>query len=1081
MHLSGQSQLGGAILSKEIKLTGKSKLIRWKDYTPPSLAFIQPFSNCLNPENNQIILSARDDESGLDPESFALFINNSPLKINVNEMDSFWHEAIANSEFISYTDAIYTLTAAVNNRAGESIKITRKIIIDSTPPIISIISPLNNIEVSNPIITVSGTVHDSFRDLCGLVLLVNQKPVMIQSDGSWATQVELVEGNNIISATAIDGAGNHSTSEINVILNKIISSKLLLPKGNIVDADGNGILEPDEIAIFQPAWANVSTINVSHLTGKITDFYGPEGADYNLIKSDALYGGVAPGKTITCSYQNGNCYEVKVSTLQRPLIHWDAILQEQLSTNDVYNYLIHIGESFSDVNKTNPIYHSAEVLLHHNIITKCNEDKFCPDDILKREDLAIWVARLLAAGEDKIPISGDITGAGIYTYSCQQGGTSLFEDIEPISIGCKYVHFLFSYAAKIACNSEPLKYCPDDAATRSDMSIFIANALNIRSGDVPIEYTDSKTGRSYNCSPDNPNIHFIDVSPNDLWCAHAHYLWAIGLDEGCAEGLFCPSTPITRAFMAKILEKAFNLDFNPKPSYYGAINMPDEVNLCYWSPYVHLFNDASFNDDQKNKLINLYKIEGPNYNNRIKGIRTELGDNCNPSQAELNYFHNYLSRLRREAPGLDILMILHMDCIAPIRGLEAQLQYVDTIVQQFKDVVHHFEIGNEPDCFPGPTGCQDPKRIEPEVYYNNVLKPIWNHVKTKFPSIHFIPASFKGNTKGMENLKKLIDCDLGLNLNCPGENIINQMGVLNIHLYCISDFQDCLNKAIEQKNRLNSNVQMWVTETGSKRREQPHNEYVNEHYWSIPASRIYWFSFAGRYNSGDEYSMLLYQGGNLAQVDELYTSLSSQPPSRNAFITANGSEGPITIDAGDEVQLEWSSSNYARSCDVKQNGFKIAHSRSGSRRIEVDSNSIFTLHCGFCREVTDETPPIDEVSVYVRGNLAADIKINGQDGYIITTEYPLEIKWTSTNSSECYVTKNGALWANGISGFEWDMCSFLQKCTYVLTCQNATGSFRDEASALVSECLSDADCSFDEQCNKGRCEPKTEIIKKPIL
>jgi hypothetical protein len=77
---------------------------------------------------------------------------------------------------------------------------------------------------------------------------------------------------------------------------------------------------------------------------------------------------------------------------------------------------------------------------------------------------------------------------------------------------------------------------------------------------VPQTYgPDPVTGRSYSCNPAAPSLHFTDITTDDLYCRHTHYLWATDVVCGYSDGTYGPGLFVTRSAMAKFLANAFKL------------------------------------------------------------------------------------------------------------------------------------------------------------------------------------------------------------------------------------------------------------------------------------------------------------------------------------------------------------------------------------------------------------------------------------------------------------------------------------------------------------------------------------------
>ena len=93
-------------------------------------------------------------------------------------------------------------------------------------------------------------------------------------------------------------------------------------------------------------------------------------------------------------------------------------------------------------------------------------------------------------------------------------------------------------AAGITTGCAPGLFCPNNLVTRAEMAVFLTRGLDLPSAS-PFEFTDV---------------------PGDAWYADAvSRLAAAGITKGCAPGLFCPHSPVTRAEMAVFLTRALNI------------------------------------------------------------------------------------------------------------------------------------------------------------------------------------------------------------------------------------------------------------------------------------------------------------------------------------------------------------------------------------------------------------------------------------------------------------------------------------------------------------------------------------------
>jgi parallel beta-helix repeat protein len=84
---------------------------------------------------------------------------------------------------------------------------------DTSPPVVTITSPIDGATVSTSSITVTGTATD---DTGVTTLTVNGNSVTVESDGSFTTTVSLTSGVNTIIVIATDAAGNSASESVNV-------------------------------------------------------------------------------------------------------------------------------------------------------------------------------------------------------------------------------------------------------------------------------------------------------------------------------------------------------------------------------------------------------------------------------------------------------------------------------------------------------------------------------------------------------------------------------------------------------------------------------------------------------------------------------------------------------------------------------------------------------------------------------------------------------------------------------------------------------------------------------------------------
>jgi hypothetical protein len=216
-----------------------------------------------------------------------------------------------------------------------------------------------------------------------------------------------------------------------------------------------------------------------------------------------------------------------------------------------------VGDSFTDVPRSNSFYAKIETLLHSGITAGCGGTLYCPSEAVSRAQMAIFLARGIAGGGSFIPTGGTIDGQ---KYFCGPGGTSLFTDVSPTDIFCRQVHFLALENVTAGCG--PNTFCPSGNVSRGEMAAFLSRSILVPGGgsSIPLVYgPDPVTGLSYSCDPAAPAVFFGDVPAGNAFCRPVHYLWARGVIAGCAPNVYCPSQSVTRDQMAKFLSNAFGL------------------------------------------------------------------------------------------------------------------------------------------------------------------------------------------------------------------------------------------------------------------------------------------------------------------------------------------------------------------------------------------------------------------------------------------------------------------------------------------------------------------------------------------
>jgi hypothetical protein len=191
-----------------------------------------------------------------------------------------------------------------------------------------------------------------------------------------------------------------------------------------------------------------------------------------------------------------------------------------------------VSAIFSDV----PIGYWAEdyinAIYNAGITTGCaqddpntpeNERRYCPEDIVTREQMAAFIVRA-------------VEGEPASNY-CDSG--TPFPDVIPDMWSCKYIKRLKELA--ITTGYENGTYGPYDLVPREQMAAFMVRAVE---GEPAANYCDSGS-------------LFPDVT-SDMWsCRYIKRLKELGITTGYEDGRYGPYDFVTRAQMAAFLARAF--------------------------------------------------------------------------------------------------------------------------------------------------------------------------------------------------------------------------------------------------------------------------------------------------------------------------------------------------------------------------------------------------------------------------------------------------------------------------------------------------------------------------------------------
>ncbi len=316
------------------------------------------------------------------------------------------------------------------------------------------------------------------------------------------------------------GSPNRSDFNVDDVTLDVVAGPLA-PTALAVDAGGNGVLEPGEVATLQPTWKNTGAL-IPSLTGATSAFDGPPGATYTPLDSIGDYGAVGTGASAQCL----DCYTVEVTAASRPVPHWDATIEETAGPA-IETWTLHIGNSFTDV-PHDAYYKFIETIFHNRVTGGCGDGTvFCPDDSTLRYQMAVFV---LAARQGPKYQPPPCTPPGTFSDVSCPGGPAVdwIED---------------AHARGIVAGLPDGTYAPSLPVSRAQMAVFLLATAGI----TPPA-----------CTP--PGI-FEDVPCPGGYTNFVEALYNLGVTAGCQDSpkLYCPDGPTKRNQMAVFLTAMFHL------------------------------------------------------------------------------------------------------------------------------------------------------------------------------------------------------------------------------------------------------------------------------------------------------------------------------------------------------------------------------------------------------------------------------------------------------------------------------------------------------------------------------------------
>ena len=255
------------------------------------------------------------------------------------------------------------------------------------------------------------------------------------------------------------------------------------------------------------------------LDGNALGFTGPAatGVSYQLPDGIGAYGTVADGATAPCSdcYQVGVTFGGTRPSLHWDATLTERLTPDGQTTP----WSIHVGESFSDVPRTSSYYRFVETLLHKGVTGGCAATTYCPANAVTREQMSVFtlearegagyrpvdcatpmfadvpVSSFFCAWIEELARRGVVSGCGGGNFCPAAAVTReqlpvfvlrlldptrvppacaapVFADVPASSPYCRWIEELARRGVVTGCGGG--NYCPAGAVTREQMAVFIS-------------------------------------------------------------------------------------------------------------------------------------------------------------------------------------------------------------------------------------------------------------------------------------------------------------------------------------------------------------------------------------------------------------------------------------------------------------------------------------------------------------------------------------------------------------------------------------------------------------------------------
>jgi len=206
---------------------------------------------------------------------------------------------------------------------------------------------------------------------------------------------------------------------------------------------------------------------------------------------------------------------------------------EPLADSDSVDLTVGWTIIFADLPDNHWAFDSIQACIAAGILTGYPDGYYQPTIPVSRDQMAVFISRALAGGEDELA-------------AYQPPTEPSFSDVSATYWAHKHIEYAF--AQNVVGGYADGQYHPTWTVTRGQMTVFIARAIATPTGEAGLaDYEPPETAT------------FEDV-PTTYWCyKHVEYCAEHEIVSGYSDGSYQPIWPVTRDQMAVFIQRAFRL------------------------------------------------------------------------------------------------------------------------------------------------------------------------------------------------------------------------------------------------------------------------------------------------------------------------------------------------------------------------------------------------------------------------------------------------------------------------------------------------------------------------------------------